>query len=204
NDGTRYMGANGDHYWRDEHGVPTWIEVAFSGPKTIDEIDVFTCRDDYTTQSDPSATQTFSNYGTTSFQVQYWNPDTSGWTAVTGGSITGNNLVWRKIPFSAVTTTKIRVTVNATPDNVARLMEVEAWGYETANVRWLVPDHLGTPRLVVDQSGALSGISRHDYHPFGEELANVGGRTATQGDVGDSVRQRSRAASAMVRLEWTI
>ncbi|HXD34308.1 MAG TPA: RHS repeat-associated core domain-containing protein, partial [Pyrinomonadaceae bacterium] len=196
NDGTRYMGANGDRYWRDEHGVPTWIEVAFSGPKTIDEIDVFTCRDDYATQSDPSATQTFSNYGTTSFQVQYWNG--SSWVAVTGGSITGNNLVWRKITFSAVITTKIKVTISATPDNVARLMEVEAWGYETANVRWLVPDQLGTPRMIVDQTGSLSGISRHDYLPFGEELfggppnqPGAGGRLTTQGySASDNVRQK--------------
>src|SRR6185312_5623527 len=127
NDGSRYMGANGDRYWRDEHGVPTSIEIAFSGSKLIDEIDVFTCRDDYATQADPSATQTFSNYGTTSFQVQYWNPDTSGWTVVSGGSFSGNNLVWRKLTFSAVTTTKIKVTVSAAADNVARLMEVEAW-----------------------------------------------------------------------------
>src|SRR6185295_8783800 len=131
-----------------------------------------------------------------SFQVQYWNG--SSWVAVPGGSFTGNNLVWRKITFSAVTTTKIKVTINATPDNVARLMEVEAWGYETANVRWLVPDQLGTPRMVVDQSGALSGISRHDYLPFGEELfggppnqPGLGGRLTTQGySASDNVRQK--------------
>jgi hypothetical protein len=40
---------------------------------------------------------------------------------------------------------------------------------ESATVRWLVTDHLGTPRILADQTGSLSGISRHDYFPFGEE-----------------------------------
>jgi RHS repeat-associated protein len=57
---------------------------------------------------------------------------------------------------------------------------------------WLVTDHLGTPRMVVDKSGSLAGVKRHDYLPFGEELgAGVGGRTATQGyNPVDNVRQK--------------
>jgi RHS repeat-associated protein len=47
---------------------------------------------------------------------------------------------------------------------------------------WLVPDHLGTPRMVVDRSGSLPGIRRHDYLPFGNELAaGTGGRVPSQG-----------------------
>jgi len=56
---------------------------------------------------------------------------------------------------------------------------------------WLVTDHLGTPRIVVDKSGSLTGIKRHDYLPFGEELASIGGRVPTQGySSGDNVRQK--------------
>jgi RHS repeat-associated protein len=57
---------------------------------------------------------------------------------------------------------------------------------------WLVADHLGTPRMVADKSGSLSGIKRHDYLPFGEELyASTGGRTTTQGyNAVDDVRQK--------------
>jgi RHS repeat-associated protein len=57
---------------------------------------------------------------------------------------------------------------------------------------WLVSDHLSTPRMVVDKSGNLAGMKRHDYLPFGEELgAGVGGRTATQGyNAVDNVRQK--------------
>jgi len=34
----------------------------------------------------------------------------------------------------------------------------------------MVTDHLGTPRLILDQTGSLATVSRHDYLPFGEEL----------------------------------
>src|SRR5438552_15477259 len=124
-DGTRYTSPNGDHYWRDEHGLSSWLQIDFNGSKTISEVDVYTMRDDYTIQADPSSTQTFANYGVTGFTVQYW--DGSTWTVVSGGTISGNNLVWRKVNFAAVTTTKIRVLANAAVDGVARLAEVEAW-----------------------------------------------------------------------------
>ena len=57
---------------------------------------------------------------------------------------------------------------------------------------WLVSDNLGTPRMVVDKSGGLTGIKRHDYLPFGEEIgAGVGGRATPQGySVADNLRQK--------------
>lgn len=61
-----------------------------------------------------------------------------------------------------------------------------------ANIKWLVPDHLGSPRIILDQTGSLANVRRHDYLPFGEELfAGSGGRTAAQGyATGDGVRQQ--------------
>jgi RHS repeat-associated protein len=60
------------------------------------------------------------------------------------------------------------------------------------NVHWLVTDHLGTPRMIIDQTGSLANIKRHDYLPFGEELfAPAGGRNSTQGySGGDNIRQQ--------------
>ena len=56
---------------------------------------------------------------------------------------------------------------------------------------WLIADQLGTPRMIAERTGSLSGIKRHDYLPFGEELmAGIGGRTTQQGYVTDSVRQQ--------------
>jgi YD repeat-containing protein len=62
----------------------------------------------------------------------------------------------------------------------------------SANITWLVTDQLGTPRMIADLSGSLSGISRHDYLPFGEELfATTGLRTTTNGySQSDNVRQK--------------
>lgn len=60
-------------------------------------------------------------------------------------------------------------------------------------INWIVTDHLGTPRMIMDQTGSLSGVNRHDYLPFGEELyAGVGGRSAQWGysSNSDSVRQK--------------
>jgi RHS repeat-associated protein len=45
-------------------------------------------------------------------------------------------------------------------------------GSETGDrkLQWLVQDHLGSTRMVVDRSGSLGGIKRDDFAPFGEEL----------------------------------
>ena len=61
--------------------------------------------------------------------------------------------------------------------------------------QWLIADHLGTPRMIIDQTGTLANVKRHDYLPFGEELsAGVGGRTAGNGySGGDGVRQQFTA-----------
>ena len=71
------------------------------------------------------------------------------------------------------------------------LAEVQVWS-AAAKVNWLVSDHLGTPRMIVDKTGSLAGVSRHDYLPFGEELfAGTGGRTTTMGySATDGVRQK--------------
>jgi RHS repeat-associated protein len=180
--------------WNDAtpDSVPDWIQVDFAGSKTIDEIDVFSLHDDAYVQNTPTETQTFTLYGLLAFDVQYWNG--SSWVTVPGGSVTGNNKVWRKFTFAAITTSKIRVWINQVPDSWSRVVEIQAFGVSSSGekVQWLVPDHLGTPRIIVDQTGGLANVKRHDYLPFGEELlAPAGSRTAAQGYTsGDSVRQQ--------------
>ncbi|NOT63483.1 MAG: RHS repeat-associated core domain-containing protein [Acidobacteria bacterium] len=47
-------------------------------------------------------------------------------------------------------------------------------------LKWLVTDHLGSTRMLVNRSGSLGGIQRRDYLPFGEELAStIGHRNAS-------------------------
>lgn len=86
-------------------------------------------------------------------------------------------------PIRAVDFQELRTKTNET------LTTVTGAGVD---VRWLVSDQLGTPRMILDQSGSLSGVSRHDYLPFGEELfAGTGGRTTAQGySASDGVRQK--------------
>jgi len=171
--------------------MPQWLQVDFGQTRTISEIDVFMVQDNYTNPATPTETMTFTLYGLSGFEVQYWTG--SAWTTIPGGSVSGNNKVWRKFSFTPIATTKIRVLSNASVDGYSRLTEVEAWanGGAAGPVNWLVTDQLGTPRMVLDQTGALAAMKRHDYLPFGEELfVPTSGRTAAQGYTSDGVRQQ--------------
>src|SRR5262249_27342976 len=60
-------------------------------------------------------------------------------------------------------------------------------------LKWMVTDHLGSTRMLVNRSGELSGIERRDYLPFGEELApSIGHRNAPGSGyvVSDNPRQK--------------
>ncbi|HZI86981.1 MAG TPA: hypothetical protein VFD48_09110, partial [Pyrinomonadaceae bacterium] len=137
--------------------------------------------------------------------MQYWNG--SSWVTIPGGSVTGNNKVWRKFTFSPITTSKIRVHINSVPDSWSRVVEVQAFGTSAGGdkVQWLVPDHLGTPRIIVDLTGDRENVKRHDYLPFGEELlAGTGGRTTALGYTGDGVKQQftAKERDAETNLDW--
>jgi YD repeat-containing protein len=113
-------------YWNDQtaNSLPDWLQVNFSGTKTVGEVDVFFLQDNYGT-AEPTDSMTFTQYGITSFDVQYWTG--SAWATVPGGSVSGNNKVWRRFNFPAVTTDKVRVVVNAASDGWSRIVEVEAY-----------------------------------------------------------------------------
>ena len=105
---------------------PDWVQIDFNGSKTISEIDLFTLQNNYTYPADPTESMTFSTWGVSGYSVEYWNG--SSWTQISEGQITGNNKVWRKITFSPLTTTRIRVKTTAAIDNgYSRLTEIEAW-----------------------------------------------------------------------------
>jgi len=72
-----------------------WLGVAFSSPKNLNAINVYTLSDSVTLSSDPSPTDTFSQYGITNFDIQTSANNGSSWTTIPGGSVTGNNLIWR-------------------------------------------------------------------------------------------------------------
>jgi RHS repeat-associated protein len=57
----------------------------------------------------------------------------------------------------------------------------------TAKVAYLTNDHLGSPRINTDANGAV--ISKHDYHPFGEEVFTTQ-RTTALSYTADTVRKK--------------
>jgi sirohydrochlorin ferrochelatase len=119
-------GSNGG--WNDSTpgSFPDSVEANFNTSQTISEIDVYTLKDDFNSGSTVNDATTFTAYGITDFNVQYWTG--AAWADVPGGVVTGNNLVKRKVTFTPVTTDKIRVLVNASADNYySRVVEIEAF-----------------------------------------------------------------------------
>ena len=114
--------------WNDatSNAFPDWIEINFPGAQNIDEIDVFSVQDNFAAPAEPTPSMTFSLYGLRDFDVQYWTG--SAWETVAGGAIRGNNLVWRKVTFTPVTTSRIRVLITQGADGLwTRVAEVEAY-----------------------------------------------------------------------------
>ncbi|HKZ78764.1 MAG TPA: LamG-like jellyroll fold domain-containing protein, partial [Pyrinomonadaceae bacterium] len=132
---------------------PDWLQVDFADSKTITEINVVTIQDNYANPVEPTEAMTFTTYGMTAFEAQYWNG--SAWVTVPGGSVTGNNKVWRQFTFTPVTTNKIRVLVNNALAGYSRIVEVEAWSDPTATgLRgyWKFDENTGT--TAADASGS--------------------------------------------------
>ena len=124
-DGIRAWGTTGA--WRDgtQNEFPDWLQVDFNSPKTIGEIDIYTVRDNFTSTAEPTDAETFTLYGITAFEVQYWNGTT--WITVPNGNITNNNKVITRVTFPPVTTSKIRILVHNGLGGYSRIVEVEAW-----------------------------------------------------------------------------
>jgi RHS repeat-associated protein len=114
--------------------------------------------------------------GTTLIGTDTTAPYTVSWNNVSSGNYQLTAKAMDNVGASS-TSSVVNITVSAPP--------------ATAQISWIVADQLGTPRMIVDQTGSLVGIKRHDYLPFGEEIgAGTGGRMTQQGYVGDNIRQK--------------
>ena len=113
--------------WNDAtpNGFPDWLEVDFAGARTIEEVDVFSVQDNYPAPVEPASEQTFHYYGLTDFQVQYWTG--AAWATVPGGTVSGNTLVWSRVTFAPLTTTRIRILITGALDTWSRVTEIEAY-----------------------------------------------------------------------------
>jgi hypothetical protein len=112
--------------WNDGTGnaFPDWVQINFSGSKTINRVVVYTLQDNYANPVEPSDTLTFSLYGVTAFTVQGWTGNR--WTTL--ATVSGNNLVKRSVNFSAFTTSRLRIRITAALASFSRITEIEAWG----------------------------------------------------------------------------
>jgi hypothetical protein len=105
---------------------PDTLEVAFAGPRVLNEIRVYTLQNNYTSPAEPTPSTPADIYGIRDFDVQYWTG--AAWATVPGGSVTGNDKAMRIFTFPDVTTAKIRVVVNNGRVHYSRITEVEAFG----------------------------------------------------------------------------
>jgi hypothetical protein len=124
--GKRKGSSSSSNMWYDaapSNSFPDWLQVEFDGSKSIGEVDVYTLQDNYGSPTEPNETTTFSLYGLTGFEVQYWTG--AVWVNVLGGSVSGNYLVWRKFTFTPINTTKIRVLTNAAGDGMRRIIVLQ-------------------------------------------------------------------------------
>ena len=152
--------------WNDATGNnwPDAVQIDFNGAKGITEIDVFTIQDAYANPQEPTEASTFGQYGATDFDLQYWTG--SAWAAVPGGSIRGNDKVWRKVTFAAITTSAVRVVVLGGLAGYSRLVEVEAWGTPVA----------GATTNVAAQASGGSATASSAYAGYPAAAVNNGDR----------------------------
>ena len=115
--------------WNDgtRAAYPDSFEVTFAGSRIIDEIAVVTLQNNWQNAATaPNENTLATAEGIIDFTVEYWNG--SAWVVIPNGSVAGNDRALRRFTFTAITTTKIRVTITNARNNWSRLVEVEAWG----------------------------------------------------------------------------
>jgi hypothetical protein len=103
---------------------PDWVEIDFNGQKTINSAVVYSVQDDYVNPVEPTDSMLFTLRGITDFLVQGF--DGTNW--VTLSTVTGNNLVKRRVAFAPFTTNRIRIYVTTALASWSRITEIEAWG----------------------------------------------------------------------------
>ncbi|MEM7030838.1 MAG: glycosyl hydrolase [Chloroflexota bacterium] len=136
------------------------LEIGFAGPKTINEINIFTLQDDFENPVEPTLDMTFNQFGITDFAVEYWDND--AWQTIPGGLVSDNNKIWRQFTFAPITTTGIRVQVYNALNQYSRIVEVEAWTYfpalsltKQANTAFITVDDPLTYTITLTNTGSV-------------------------------------------------
>lgn len=94
-----------------------------------------------------------------------------------------NGVVYHTCPVSPTYPLRVDTVLYTLNSTITNVLVSGNWsrgggGASSSTIHWLVADHLGTPRMIFDQTGSLANVKRHEYLPFGEEISAYGGRTA--------------------------
>ncbi len=154
--------ASGDGGWNDNtinSWANDWVAIALAAPRNIAEIDVYTLADNFPLGSDPGSGDIFTQYGITDFNVQYSTNNGGSWSTVPGGSISGNNLIWRKITFTPILgVTNVRVQVTGSLQSYSRIVEIEVWGSADA------VSNISTFQIPVGSSCAIVTVTKSEVN----------------------------------------
>ncbi|MCI0728150.1 MAG: discoidin domain-containing protein, partial [Chloroflexi bacterium] len=147
------MAIDGDrigYHWKGQQpfAYPGWLQVDLKGLQTIDEVDVFFHQDPSGPFVEPTEELT-SPYAVNDFEVQYWNG--ADWVTVPGGVVTGNDRVWRKFRFPAITTSAVRLLIHQAPYDSPAVQEIEVY---TATPGWPTAEYPDKFRALLPVSEA--------------------------------------------------
>lgn len=114
--------------WRSDK-FPAYLEIDFGQSRTIDRINLFSQQDSGNITPTLSMTGKFA---ISDFNISYWDEAGGDWKVLE--NVTSNKAIWYQLVLDAeheVTTSKIRIDIPAKVcDGWARVVEIEAWGYE--------------------------------------------------------------------------
>lgn len=113
--------------WRTSK-FPAYLEIDFGQNRTIDTINLFSQQDSGNTTPTLSMTGKFA---ISNFSISYWDAENSEWKEL--GEAKDNQAIWYQLTLDQeVTTSKIRIDIPASVcDGWARIVEMEAWGYDS-------------------------------------------------------------------------
>jgi hypothetical protein len=124
-------GIRDDSKWMSGHGwashpvhpQPQWVEIAFSRPRSVSRFVII----NYSEKGDPSSVNT---WGVENYDIEIWDPPSNSWKAVVSekkNRVMTNRVHVLERPIRA---SRFRVVIKdvAPFDDIARLLQVEAWG----------------------------------------------------------------------------
>ncbi len=121
-------GKGGGWASKKDETLPQWLEIEFPEPKPVSRFVVITYQSE-------TVDEKADKWGVRDYDIQVWNKKTKSWDTVVEED-QGRAMKTRvHVPDKPVTVKNFRVLVRrgATADNIARLLEVEAWGTPAAN-----------------------------------------------------------------------